>query len=90
MEGKRTQMRAVVREWGKLVFKSSYDIPSCGNKDVLVRVKLFMAVPKVVADLMTKDWSGSGTTIITQSDHATQVTAIPRSLQSSSASNCLI
>ena len=39
MEGKETKMRAVVREWGKLVFKSSHDIPSCGNQDVLVRIK---------------------------------------------------
>ena len=39
MEGKDTKMRAVVREWGKLVFKSGYDIPSCENKDVLVRIK---------------------------------------------------
>jgi len=39
MNDKRIKMRAVVREWGSLVFKSLYDIPSCGNKDVLIRIK---------------------------------------------------
>ena len=38
MEDKTTKMRAVIREWGNLVFKSAYAIPSHGNKDVLVRV----------------------------------------------------
>lgn len=40
MEDKTTtsKMRAVIREWGNLVFKSAYAIPSHGNKDVLVRI----------------------------------------------------
>ena len=39
MESKETKMRAVVREWGNIVFKNMLDIPSCGSKEVLVRVK---------------------------------------------------
>ena len=38
MEDKTTKMRAVIREWGNLVFKSAYAIPSHGTKDVLVRI----------------------------------------------------
>ena len=39
MEANESKMRAVVREWGKIVFKSLYNIPSCGSNEVLVRIK---------------------------------------------------
>ena len=39
MECKESKMRAVVREWGKMVFKNVYGIPAMGSSNVLVRVK---------------------------------------------------
>ena len=39
MEFKESKMRAVVREWGKLIYKSVYGIPVCGAGNILVRVK---------------------------------------------------
>ena len=39
MESKESKMRAVVREWGKIIFKPVYNIPTCGAGNVLLRVK---------------------------------------------------
>ena len=50
--------------------KAWYVIAKAPGEDVLVRVKLVMVVPKVVADLVAKDWSGSGTASDAQADHA--------------------
>ena len=39
MDTKESKMRAVVREWGKIVFKSLYNIPVCPSGNVRVHIK---------------------------------------------------
>ena len=45
--------------------KTWYVIAKAPGEDVIALVKFVAVVPKVVADLVAKDWSGGGTTIIT-------------------------